>query len=107
MTEESIETVYVDAPTLRQRFNALGYYAAVVRGELVGLVRTDNLAGPNSGQPPGTRTQRVYYMQGQTLVAIVHQYLRPDGKLGGSGLPDPKWLRDGRRILKLAPAPAN
>jgi hypothetical protein len=34
-------------------------------------------------------------------MAIVHQYLRPDGTLGASGLPDPKWLRDGDRILIL------
>jgi len=33
-------------------------------------------------------------------MAIVHQYLLPDGSIGASGLPDPKWLRDGDRILK-------
>ena len=30
------------------------------------------------------------------MVAEVHQYVRPDGSLGGSGLPDPKRLyKDG------------
>jgi hypothetical protein len=33
------------------------------------------------------------------LMAIVHQYRLPNGELGASGLPDPKWLRDGDRIL--------
>jgi hypothetical protein len=36
-----------------------------------------------------------------SYVAIVHQYLNPDGTLGGSGTPDPKWLRDGYMILKF------
>ncbi|MCY4437144.1 MAG: hypothetical protein OXE05_07405 [Chloroflexi bacterium] len=39
----------------------------------------------------------IYYedLQGENLrpVALVHQYLQPDGKVGGSGRPDPKWLR--------------
>ena len=26
------------------------------------------------------------------VVAMVHQYLLPDGTLGASGNPDPKWL---------------
>jgi hypothetical protein len=25
-------------------------------------------------------------------VALVHQYLRTDGRLGASGRPDPKWV---------------
>jgi hypothetical protein len=43
--------------------------------------------------PPGTRSQIVtYYTREGTLVAYVHQYLRPDGTLGGSGRPKPKVL---------------
>ena len=33
------------------------------------------------------------------LVARVHQYQRPDGSVGGSGRPDPKWLRVGSWVL--------
>ncbi len=32
-------------------------------------------------------------------VALVHEYRRPDGSLGGSGLPDPKRLIVGDEIL--------
>lgn len=33
-----------------------------------------------------------YYDESLEGVALVHQYLRPDGSLGGSGKPDPKRL---------------
>ena len=34
----------------------------------------------------------VAYYEKRRKVAMVHQYLRPDGTLGASGLPDPKRL---------------
>lgn len=44
-------------------------------------------------QPVCTRSQAVaYVLDDGTRVAVVHQYLRPDGSIGGSGLPDPKRL---------------
>jgi hypothetical protein len=104
MTEGSIQVVYVDPETLRQRFNALDYYGAVQRGELVPVVDKDTALKDNTRFPPGTRSQRIFYMQGQVRMAIVHQYLLPNGRLGASGLPDPKWVRDGLRILMLAPS---
>jgi len=71
--------------------------------ELYAVVSKDGLAPSDVGQPPGTRSQIVRYFRrsDDLMVAIVHQYLRPDGTLGASGLPDPKWLRDGDRILIL------
>ena len=98
-----MESVYVDAQTLRQRFNALDYYGAVGRGELEAYVVRESLASAKMGFAAGTKSQTVFYMRGQVKVALVHQFIRPDGTLAGSGLPDPKWLRDGSRILKLAP----
>lgn len=53
------------------------------------------------GEPPGTRSQIVRYMDardGQWVVTI-HQYIRPDGTIGASGKPDPKWLRINNLIL--------
>lgn len=32
-------------------------------------------------------------------IALVHQYLRRDGTLGASGLPDPKWLLHEGEVL--------
>jgi len=37
-------------------------------------------------------------------VAVVFQYLRPDGSIGGSGRPDPKFLlRDGVQYVVAPP----
>lgn len=33
-----------------------------------------------------------YELPDGSRVALVHQYLRPDGTVGASGQPDPKWL---------------
>jgi hypothetical protein len=48
---------------------------------------------PPDGHPYCTHSQIVRYFdpEGQK-VAVVHQYLKPDNTLGGSGQPDPKWL---------------
>ncbi|HEV8364995.1 MAG TPA: hypothetical protein VGQ52_15885 [Gemmatimonadaceae bacterium] len=43
--------------------------------------------------PAGTRSQIIaYHAFGGAMVAVVHQYLLPDGSIGASGLPDPKRL---------------
>jgi hypothetical protein len=103
MSEDSVEIVYVDKWTLRQLFNALDYYGRMRRGELTAVVYRERLALGIAGQAPGTLAQVVHYFAGRVEVARVHQYLRRDGTLGASGLPDPKWLRDGNRILLLSP----
>jgi hypothetical protein len=100
MEEGSIESVYVDSRTLRQRFAALGILDQLQRGELRAEIDRSWRAPAERGQPAGTLGQRVQYFRGAELTAVVHQYLLPDGSIGGSGLPDPKWLRDGDRILK-------
>lgn len=44
-------------------------------------------------EPEPLLSQFVYYVNREhQLVALVHQYVRPDGTLAASGLPDPKWL---------------
>jgi hypothetical protein len=59
-----------------------------------------NATPPDRGQPPGTVTQFVEYIEvGVGAVARAIQFVMPDGALGGSGLPDPKWLVDGSRVL--------
>lgn len=40
-----------------------------------------------------------YFTKNGQRVARVHQYLRPDGTIGGKGRPDPKWLRLGSWVL--------
>jgi hypothetical protein len=42
-----------------------------------------------------------YYSQDGEVLALVHQYLRPDGTIGASGKPDPKRLYLTKEILYL------
>lgn len=52
-------------------------------------------------EPPGTVSHMLLYFEAEdTLVAKVHEYLRPDGTRGASGLRDPQWLRIGDSVYK-------
>lgn len=55
--------------------------------------REDN---PSAHEPFCTWSRMYAYRtpDGQP-VALAHQYDRPDGSIGGSGRPDPKWLKVG------------
>jgi len=92
---------YVDATIIRDLFNEGKYYERALSGDLtVRLARDNTPDPPPKGQPVGTQSQILYYYEAGEPVAVVHQYLRPDGTLGGSGRPDPKELRiDGVRII--------
>lgn len=65
----------------------------VLTDQLDAVIRRNNhCAVPPADEPRCTHTQTVYYMHPSTghLLAKAHQYRRPDGSLGVSGLPDPK-----------------
>jgi hypothetical protein len=78
---------------LREIFNTQ-VLPRIQRGELLEVVDSSGTPSLKAGQPPGTLSQRVSYWEtsGGELrkVAVIHRYLRPDGSLGASGLPDPK-----------------
>lgn len=64
-------------------------------GQLVPVLRSHNhCSPPPHGEPACTHAQTIYYYDALTMeeVARCHQYLRPDGTVGASGRPDPKWL---------------
>jgi len=105
MGETPTESLYVDSATLRQRFDDLDVLGRLRRGEVAAVVSREWPAPESAGQPAGTMSQRVLYLEGDRLIAVAHQYLLPDGTIGGSGrrLPDPKWIRDGDTILKFTP----
>jgi hypothetical protein len=85
---------YVSAEELRKLFNENRYDQLVnPHAVLTEKLIREGKAAPDSGQQPGTRSQVIAYLDGNgKQVAIVHQYVRPDGTLGGSGRPDPKKL---------------
>jgi hypothetical protein len=86
--------IRVSAEELRQLFNDGGFWEKAKTGEFsVKLYREGHPSPKASGEPPCTRSQIIAYLDAQgRQVALVHQYLRKDGKLGGSGRPDPKKL---------------
>lgn len=87
---------YVSAQRIRAIFNNSQLPDQIARGDLRPVVLKDSpLQSPVArGEPSGTRSQVIRYLdQAGQWVAVVHQYLRPDGSLGGSGKPDPKRLR--------------
>jgi hypothetical protein len=51
---------------------------------------------PRANEPYCTISQMIAYLDKDgKRVALVHQYLRPDGRIGASGRPDPKQLLQG------------
>lgn len=75
-------------------FNDGGYFDMVEGGRLKeDVVETRHPSAPLAPVPHCTESQGVAYRsQDGTEIAYVHQYLKPDGKLGASGAPDPKRL---------------
>jgi len=75
-------------------FNAGQYWERVPRRELIPyVIRIRHPSPPLAGEPVCTHSQIVSYRNAADQeVARVHQYLRRDGTIGLSGLPDPKWL---------------
>lgn len=85
--------IYVAADELRKLFNEGGYLQLVQQGTLAEKIYSEGVPAKSAGEPPGTLSQIVAYLDSKgRQVAIVHQYLRTDGSLGGSGRPDPKKL---------------
>jgi len=105
MTKEPA-VIEVSARDLRERFRLGRYEDRVRSGELKALVLSEGHPSPvGSGQPFCTRSQILGYEDvTRRRVALVHQYLRPDGTLGGSGHPDPKRIfEDGAIYAVMKP----
>ncbi len=84
----------VSCAELCRMFNENRYAERARVGEFMVRVTRDGHPSPErSGEPDCTRSQILAYFDGNgQKVALVHQYLRPDGSLGGSGMQDPKVL---------------
>jgi hypothetical protein len=96
--DPSVPTQRVSRERLREIFNEAQYWERAQSGEFRTIVLREGNPDPiKSGQTIGTKSQIVSYFDSQdNEVARVDQYLKPDGTLGGSGLPDPKKVfKDG------------
>jgi hypothetical protein len=106
MSKKSDETdipppivVETDEMTLRSKFIIGDFEARLERGELSLRVMPGTehpapqaMIQPLGGEPAGTLAHMLQIFDGPRLVALVHEYLRPDGSRGASGKRDPKWL---------------
>lgn len=79
--------------TIRTQFNAMLLPQQTDRGLVTLTILSDDLAPPGANQVPRTRSQFIEYSDAVGPLAKCHRYLRPNGTIAGSGLPDPKWLR--------------
>ena len=77
---------------LRCRFNRHRLFERWQNGEFRTEFGEPSPAHPNSGQPPNTISQMVYYYDRATdeEVAKVHLFLLENGEIGASGRHDPK-----------------
>jgi hypothetical protein len=103
MNGSPLPIVRVSQKELRRRFNEGRYWERLQAGELHAFHRRDkHPAPPLSEQPHCTRSQEVSYLDlDDQEVARVHQYLRPNGTLGGSGRPDSKRLLEDGVLYRL------
>lgn len=90
----SVRLKKVAPADIRRLFNDEHYYQKALNGELrTVLMREGHPSPPLANEPFCTRSQVIAYLDMKGYkVAIVHQYLRPDGTIGLSGKPDPKKL---------------
>ena len=105
---------YVSSSTLRQLFNA-SQYPELIRHNLLKkkVVKSHRLEEPvlsKTGFPAGTKSEIIIYHDSASKMYFVkvHQYVFPDGSLGGSGELDPKvvWL-DGTKYCLKSPKRAS
>jgi hypothetical protein len=68
------------------------YLPRIQAGELAfNMLSNKHPSRPKAKEPYCTRSQYIEYLNEDGVpVAVVHRYLRRDGTIGASGLPDPK-----------------
>jgi len=94
---------WVTPETIRQAFNSCQLWQRLKSGELYQTVFSERHPDPpTKSEPLCTWSQMcVYWTQNGQPIAMVHQYLRPDGTIGGSGKPDPKRILVENKLLAV------
>jgi hypothetical protein len=104
MAETPLPIRRISAQEMREKFNNGLYFEQTKSGQLTAVLMKDRHPSlPAANEPFCTRSQMVSYRNGPMEVARVHQYLRPDGTIGASGLPDPKELYENGILYRVAP----
>jgi len=107
MPPDQRQVEFVSHHIIRQEFNHRQIVERASEGQLIAhLKRNSHLVHPPEGEPYCTNGQIIYYYElTGGLLAVAHQYLRPDATLGGSGRPDPKRLVLADKILAVKSKP--
>jgi hypothetical protein len=96
--------VQVSSLIIQGIFNEQQFYPRARSGEFTSVLRRGgnrHLKNRPADIPYCTHSQMVSYIDSTgEAVALVHQYLLPDGTIGASGQPDPKLLFLPDRILQ-------
>jgi hypothetical protein len=93
----------VSTAELRLLFETGHFAERITSGELIEILESEGRPSPRSGEPYGTRSQIIAYMTREGRIVLrLHRYLRPDGTLGASGKPDPKYIFHDNVIYKQA-----
>lgn len=97
----------IDVWELRRIFNEGRYWERALSGEFQMKRRRNSHPSPEkSGEPFCTLSQIIaYYDADNQRIANVHQYLRPDGTIGGSHRPDPKAVVIGDTLYYVEAPP--
>lgn len=83
----------VSAEEIQRVFNENQYYERMQAGEFRSEVVKQNRRRTGGRNVRNTMSQTVVYRDSYgRRVAVVHQYRKRDGSLGGSGKPDPKLV---------------
>jgi hypothetical protein len=98
-------SVYISRKELRQLFEKQGFPERIKKGQVSErIVASAPPAAKSTFLPEGTLSQRVAYIDGRgQQCAIVHRFKKPDGTLGGSGMPDPKEVMVDGVLYKADP----
>jgi len=101
--KHSYKVVPVTEAELRKMFSDGQYWIKVKAGDLrQRLVRVRHPCPPRAQEPVCIASKIIsYHDTDGKKVAIVHQYVRPDGTLGASGMPDPKTLLIGDTLYTV------
>ena len=100
--DSRVHLVYLSRQRIRALFNDGKYWTRARNGEFTLKYIYNKPASAKAEQPRGTKSQIIAYINSNgEQIALVHQYLKPDGTLGGSGKPDPKELLQGEVLYKI------
>ena|SRR5579862_812892 len=110
MSQSPIPIVRVSEWELRKMFNEGRYWERVQSGDLVEVRLHEGTPTPDKKLPLGTKTVTVAIRETPSGPDLVHAhgFILPDGRIGASGLMDPKRIwKDGKvyRLLKQKDRP--